>query len=192
MKIDVTVPDGVSGNWSVQTFTISEADAKFENMRASFHPGSRYVYPGTYKRLMRGNKCIMSNTHSEISDCFSFLLKAHGNILINGLGLGVVLTHLLNQEKVKHITVIEKSNDVINLVASHFLPNDKLEIINANCFEYKPPKGTRYNFVWHDIWDDICTDNLKEMEKLHRKYGKRCDWQDSWCKYLCQRYAGKK
>ena len=32
----------------------------------------------------------------------------------------------------------------------------------------------------HDIWDDICLDNLETMATLHRKYGRRCDWQGSW------------
>jgi hypothetical protein len=34
-------------------------------------------------------------------------------------------------------------------------------------------KGKRYDMVWHDIWDDICSDNLEGMAKLHRKYGDR-------------------
>jgi hypothetical protein len=34
--------------------------------------------------------------------------------------------------------------------------------------------------VWHDIWLDLCTDNLEGMGKLHRKYGRRTDWQGSW------------
>ena len=57
-----------------------------------------------------------------------------------------------------------------------------------DAFEYKPPKGKRYDAVWHDIWDGICTDNLKDMKKLHRKYGKNSNYQASWARGLCELY----
>ena len=63
----------------------------------------------------------------------------------------------------------------------------KLNIICADALEWKPPKGTRYNAVWHDIWDNICGDNLDDMKKLHRKYGRRTNWQGSWCRDQCER-----
>lgn len=147
---------------------------------------TRYIKAGIYKRLRRNGVVVMSNTPVEIDDCIHFIHIAKGNILINGLGLGVVLRELLNKEDVKSIIVIEKSEDVIKLVVP-FYKDKRLTIINADALEWKPPKGQRYDFVWHDIWDDICDDNLKEMEKLHRKYSKKTDWQDSWCKKLCKK-----
>ena len=56
------------------------------------------------------------------------------------------------------------------------------EFHQADALEYKPPRGEQYDVVWHDIWPNICTDNLPEMHKLHRKYGRRCNWQGSWCR----------
>lgn len=107
--------------------------------------------------------------------------------LINGLGLGVVLSAILKKDTVTEVTVIEKSEDVINLVAPAFLLDKRVEIIHQDAFKYMPPKGETYDFVWHDIWDDICADNIPEMTKLHRKYGKIAKWQDSWCKNECKR-----
>jgi len=49
-----------------------------------------------------------------------------------------------------------------------------------NAFEWKPPKGFHLDYVYHDIWDDLCADNLEGMKKLHRKYGKWTDNQMSW------------
>ena len=63
-----------------------------------------------------------------------------------------------------------------------------LEIIEADAYLYQPPKGIRYSVVWHDIWPDLCEDNLKEMGTLHRRYGKRCDWQGSWGKELLRHH----
>lgn len=66
-----------------------------------------------------------------------------------------------------------------------------MQIINADAFAYKPPKSKRYGAVWHDIWANICADNLPEMHKLHRKYGRIADWQGSWCRWQCERNRGE-
>ena len=191
MKIEVDVNDGISGAWRVESFEVSEKEAEFATMRAMFSFSSRPIQAGKYKRLMRNHTVVMSNTPCEISDHLSFIYVAKrygGRILINGLGLGVCLKAILESDKVGRVTVIEKSQDVINLVGPTFGGDIRVEIINSDAFSYKPPKGIRYSAVWHDIWDNICADNLPEMHKLHRKYGRRCDWQGSWARELCERH----
>ena len=182
------IPNGKSGDWEVDEFEITKEDVALHNIRASFKPGCRIIYPGKFKRLTRNGHVIMSNTNSELRDHKWFVYQAKGNVLINGLGLGCVLSEIIIKDEVKSVTVIEKSQDVINLVAPFFKDNPKVTIIHADAFELKPPKGVRYNAIWHDIWDDLCADNLTEMTKLHRKYGRRTDYQDSWGKELCKRY----
>lgn len=190
MEIKINISDGKSGDWEVSTFEVSEKDANFHNLRASFHPGARTIKPGRYKKLVRNGSIIMSNTPAEIDDLLYFVFESAdrgGNILINGLGLGVALIAILKYKNINTITVIEKSEDIIKLIAPSFVHDKRINIIHADAFEWKPPKGMRYNVIWHDIWDNICGDNLPEMTKLHRKYGKKCDWQGSWCKELCRR-----
>ena len=133
----------------------------------------------------------MSNTPDEIRDHRVFIHQAKGDILINGLGLGVILEILLPKPEVTSITVIEKDPEVISLVAPYFKDEKKLTIINADALEYTSPKGKRYNAVWHDIWDDITLSNLKDMKKLHRKYGRKCDWQGSWARWMCEEHGRK-
>lgn len=132
---------------------------------------------------------IMSDTPDELRDFQMAVLRAKGHILINGLGLGCVVTACLRKPEVETATVIEIDSDVIALVGSHFT-DDRLTIINADAFQYQPPKGQRYQMVWHDIWDSICSDNLPQMHRLHRKYGRRADWQGSWSRELCEWQRG--
>lgn len=47
----------------------------------------------------------------------------YGNVLIGGLGLGIILHHLKNNNKVTKIVVCEIDRDVIELISS-FLPDD--------------------------------------------------------------------
>jgi hypothetical protein len=50
-KYTVSVPEGTSGPWCVERFTVSEADAKFTRLRAALHHGHGTVPAGTYTKL---------------------------------------------------------------------------------------------------------------------------------------------
>lgn len=181
----VSVPEGISGPWSVKRIVVSDEDAKFENLRACFGSG-RPIRPGTYTRLSRGGTTVMSDVPAEKRDHVAFVRVARGDVLINGLGLGMVLQAVLLKPEVLSVTVVEKSADVIALVGDVYRNDPRLTIVEADAYTFQPPKGVRYGAVWHDIWDDICSDNLKGMGRLHRKYGRRTDWQGSWAKEICQ------
>jgi len=186
-KYKVNIPAGKSGDWEVKTFTVTEEQAKFDRLRGMFH-GGRYTPAGTYTCITRFGRIIMSDTPDEIGDHYSMINNAHGEVLINGLGIGMVLQAVLEKPEVTHATVIEYSSDVIALVGEHYKKKygDRLTIICADALKWKPSKDAHYGAVWHDIWDNICSDNLPEMTKLHRKYAKISEWQGSWAKYECQ------
>ncbi len=185
-KYKVDIPDGKSGPWKVERFEISGANVKVHNMRALINSGHHndFIRPGSYTRLTRYGSVIMSDTMSEIWDHLKFIHGARGRVLIVGLGLGMVTAAVCVKEEVEHVTVIEKSPDVIALVAPTLIERygDKLEIIETDIFEWKPPKGVCWDTAWYDIWDNVCLDNLPQMTRLHRKFGRRVGHQASWRK----------
>ncbi len=183
MEIKINVPNGTSNNWTVDEFTVGENDM---SQQISMMKTGRGVKAGTYKRLKRGDITVMSNTPDEIQDFIYEFRGVKGRVLINGLGIGVTVKYLLDNPEVTEVIVIEKSKDVIDLVADTYRKDNRFKVINADCFEYLPPKGERYNFVWHDIWDYITSDNLEEMKRLHRKYGRRTESQASSCRSQCE------
>jgi hypothetical protein len=172
----VSVPEGASGAWRVERFEVPERSIQ------SLRLGWRAPTPGIYTRLMRGRQLVMSDTPAEMSDHFEPVRRATGHCLVNGLGLGMVACAMAR--RAEQVTVIEVSEDVIALVASTLPANVK--VIQSCAYAYQPMKGKRYAVVWHDIWDDLCTDNLPEMAKLHRKYGRWADWQGSWGRELLE------
>lgn len=186
MDIEVSVPDGARGPWKVETFTISKHDEAMARVRAIQHP-LEAVRAGTYKRLTRNGNVIMSNTQMEVQTHRYFIAVAKGSVLINGLGLGMALTAILRKPEVSAVTVIEKDADVIALVGPHFA-DGRLTIINADALTWQPPKGARYEAVWHDIWDEISADNLPDMTRLCRRYGRRAIWQGCWAREQIERW----
>lgn len=193
MLQQVAIPVGQRGLWEVQQFTVSEDEAKFQNMRAafSFTDRGQYIRPGTYTRLMRSGKVIMSDTPSEMNDHSYFVRKAKGYVLINGLGLGMVLKNVLAKPEVETVIVNELSQDVIGLVAPHY-QDDRLCVNHADALMWKPPRGIVFNAIWHDIWDDKCESNLQEMSKLHRRYARWLapgGYQASWGREEIKRWS---
>jgi hypothetical protein len=188
MTVEVDVPDGRSGEWAVETFEVSETEAKFESLRAMINHTGRELSPGTYKRLTRNRCVVMSNTPAEVRDHRDFIFEAKRceNVLINGLGLGVALKEVLKSSVLKKVIVVEKSEDVIRLVGPAYTTDPRVTLVHADAFEYTPPKGMKFGAVWHDVWDNICSENLPEMKRLHRKYARRTRWQESWCRELCE------
>ena len=174
----VTVPEGSNGPWVIERFTVDHVD--FSSLRR----GREAPVGQTFTRLKCGRTLVMSDTPAEMRDHMKPAWKAKGSCLINGLGIGMVLQAVLAKPEVTDVTVVEISQELIDLVAPHYA-DPRLTVVCADAFEFVPPKGKRYQMVWHDIWDDICTDNLPEMAKLHRKYGRRTDWQGSWSKEIC-------
>jgi len=212
----VLVPEGTSGYWQVERFTVDKQDAQVERLRAlASSERGRGVPAGTYTRLMYRGSVVMSDTPDEMDDHLDMVRHARDRILINGLGLGMVLQACLERKRVRqsatgepymledgsweqepyvtHATVIECDPDVIALVAPHYQERygDRLEIIQADAYTWQPPKGIRYHACWHDIWSDLCPDNLADMTRLKHKYARRTDWQGCWSEGLL-RYEAKR
>lgn len=175
------VPEGSKGVAKVEHFVVDNFNSRMSAIRRE------YVPEGKYARLYVSGRLMMSDTSMEHRTNWQIGSRANGNVLIAGLGLGMVLTSILDKEEVKSVTVIEKYQDVIDLISPNY-KSDKLSIICADIFEWKPVKGTKYDVIYFDIWPDICTDNLDEISRLHNKFkfslnrSNPNSWMDSWCK----------
>jgi len=180
----VTVPEGQIGIYKIAKIEIP--DNPIERYRYALS-GRNYV-PGTYTFLHRGNTLVMSDTPDEMSDHYPAVRNAKGHCLVVGLGIGMVLNAVLRKPEVEKVTVVELSSEVLELVAGHYneLYPGKIEFIQADILEWKPPKDVYYNMAWFDIWDDLCIDNLEQMAKLHRRFGKKAEWKGSWGKSYLQ------
>jgi hypothetical protein len=176
-----SIPDGSYGDWSVDTFTLTEDDILMANLRALRDEPLMYCPPGTYRRLAHKNMgVVMSNTRMERITNYEAVFDATGNVLISGLGLGLVLEAILSKPDVKHVTVLEVDADLLNLVGVHFADRSRVTLIHADACTWVPPKGSHWDYAWHDIWNTLDTDNLPLMAKVTRRFGKFCTKQGVW------------
>lgn len=151
--------------WKLEKFEVKNDDLLY-----AFRSG---VDPGNYIRLMHDGKLVMSDTDMEKRTNAEFCSKAHGDVLIGGLGIGLIVLAIQDKPEVNSITILEYNQDVIDLVATQLPLNNKVKIVNADVFIWKPDKGIRYDTIYMDIWPLISKEIYqKEMRVLKKKFAR--------------------
>jgi hypothetical protein len=74
-----------------------------------------------------------------------------GRTLVGGLGLGLILHHLANNEDVTQIDVVEINPDVIHLIKPYLPKDPRVNIICDDVFKYKYVHG-KYDTIVLDLW----------------------------------------
>lgn len=157
------IPQGESGDWSIIHKTYP-AGQKFSTatFRTAFIGGQKsreivYDEPTRFHFLCEGDAVWMSDWPVEQAQCDDNLRPIReGRVLVGGLGLGLCATILARRRAISQVTVVEKSPDVVKLVAEHLrVPHGKLRIVVADVFEYlldRPPTRHCYDWIFHDVW----------------------------------------
>lgn len=161
--LHTTIPQGQAGAARV----VHDTPDAFTRLRAA--RDGQPLNAQTYTRLFVGGTLYMTDAEFECWTNAEFVRKAFGNVLVAGLGLGLVLRPLIDSSVVESITVIERSPDVITLIGPRY-EHPKLKIIEADIHQWEPPKKT-YHFIYFDIWANVPnSDTLAEIRKLKKKY----------------------
>ena len=122
--------------------------------------------------LENGNEW-MTLTPVDLDTCEEAIETAKGKVVTFGLGLGYYAYMVSEKKDVDSVTVVELSNDVINLFKAHILPQmpngHKINIVNADAFEYaeKIMPEENFDFAFVDTWRDA-SDGAPMYEKMRR------------------------
>jgi len=105
---------------------------------------------------------IMSNSEMEKRSNAQIIQEARGDVLIAGLGIGMILLPIMNKPEVTSIEVVELHQEVIDLVAPQLPLNSKVRIIHSNIMHFVPEHS--YDVMYFDtVYEGLCLpDELKE------------------------------
>lgn len=187
------------GKGSLRIYHTTADEEEVERMKHQDRENGTHQYdtfvPGTYtvlfdekakseNPLRKEGAIIMSDTPMEQDTNRGFLHRAHGDVLIAGLGIGMLLRPLQDAPEVKSITVIETNQELIDLInMAGFAFDKKTKIICGDILKWKPPRGKSYDCIWFDIWNSIGGANYKDMAKLHGRFKlhlRTNGFMDSW------------
>ena len=158
-------------NFILDKFKVESGD--FRAMLASV-PEGQYV---RLREKARSGDVIMSNTPMEKHTNAAFVKVAHGDILIAGLGIGLVPMAIQDKPEVSSIMIVEKEPEIIQLISSQLNFNSKVKIVEEDIYHYRP-FDEKFDCIYFDIWPYINEDVYKDMLFLKdgfRRYLKPTD-----------------
>lgn len=107
--------------------------------------------------LKENGRAWMSITLSEINTHKKPIERAKGNVLVLGLGLGYFPYMISRKDSVKSITIVERSQEVIDIFTQYILPQfehkNKITIVKADALSFLDNlEDGEYKYCYADIW----------------------------------------
>lgn len=195
----------------IQYMDICRDASQFSMLRAvGCGRPEEFIPEGKYTRLLVGGRVMMTDTPHEKNTNEMFLKKLHQvqsdqvDVLIAGLGLGMVLLPALLGGGIGSVVVLENNLNVKTAVEPQLreylskrnpLAESKLLVLHEDVFEWEPKDDYRWDVIYFDIWPGICVDSLGEIARLKEKYESRLcletegAWMGAWMEDLLQDQA---
>jgi hypothetical protein len=188
-KMSEVLREAETENFRLEQFYVSELDTNSLRLNDLVNDRREYtgLKSGTYVRLCDkrsgGNNVVMSDTFMERKSNREFYQHAKGDVLIGGLGLGMVLLAVQDKPEVHTATVVEIEQEIIDLVLPQLPLNSKVTVVQGNIFRFVT--NHLFDTIYFDVWNEVNAVNWKQMKKLHRRFRKNLKpdgWMSSWRK----------
>lgn len=169
------------GLWSIERRSAAESSKMNKGRRIE-------VGWPTYTLLRRVTKAtlhheppgevVMDDTLTELRKHLPILMHARGRVLMSGLGLGCALRGLLASPKVEHVDVVELDPDVLRVCGAEFEGDPKVTMHLGDALQFPWPESARWDYAWHDIWDEDGTQVLHA--RLILRFIDKVKFQGAW------------
>jgi len=113
-------------------------------------------------------RTIMANCEEEKLANVKVIEKARGDVLIAGLGIGLIVLPIMKKENVTSVDIIEKYQEVIDLIKPQLPLNNKVTIIHQDIMDFIPAK--KYDLIYMDTLPEI--QYLEDEKKARTRNGK--------------------
>lgn len=167
-------PDNaVAGSLVVQSERFDKGEiARFYDPAAGRFQYDKCPKPVSYTKLVEGSEedgdafAWMTTEQSEVSSMDAHAKAAYGEVLLAGLGLGVMTWLTAKNLNVRSITVVEARPEVVELIAP-LVENKKTTVLVGDIWEHLASHPGTYDFIDLDLWPDAATAVLESAE-IHR------------------------
>lgn len=150
------IPRGEDGLWSVKKLNLVKPfEGEDKGRKISLQPGVyTQLFRVTQATMHLSGDLVMHDFPEELRTHLDFMLKAHGKVLVSGLGLGCVARGLLANPNVTHVTVLENSKSVLRLVYPYMPHTVRLTILRADALRWTKETRQVFDCAYHDLWTD--------------------------------------
>ena len=124
---------------------------------------------------------VMAMTPNELFTLRPMVRRAQGNVVIMGLGFGWLAERVLQRKKVKHVTIVEKSAEILEYFGPRLkeLYGDKLTLVGGDAYEHA---WDDYDVALWDIWNDArpYSHKFEQIREAMTNVGKVCVGWTYW------------
>jgi hypothetical protein len=133
-------------------------------------------------RLVNGKNIIMSNRKTESDEHAVFFNQPlKGNVLVTGLGIGFVNEYLIKVPEIEKVVIVEKYQEVIDMVWPYCKRDDRFEIVHADADTWTPTM--LFDYAWIDHWTELHEITQEEWWVfIEDKYSQHSNWVGIWYK----------
>lgn len=167
----VDIPEGQIGEHSIVHYTL-ENEQDWHPYFVNYANARREsLHLKKYTVLLRNNHwlTVMQDSFTEFEEHQWLWGNATGDILVTGLGIGYVNEWLIKAPNITSVTIIEKNQDVIDLVWDNCTKDDRFTLIHADANTWEPPEGTTYDCIWLD--HEFTLDEKESCIERYSQYG---------------------
>lgn len=179
---NISIPDAELGKWQFKTMKLKPGEAFVCNDFSVADDGRMIPQIGfftesfEYPAVLENGREWMTLMPNETVTTKPAVTNAFGKVLTYGMGLGYFAFSASNKECVESVTVVDSSEEVLELFNRHILPQfpnkEKIRTVKADAFAYAEHEmpSENYDYVFADIWHDVSDGRdiylkMKEYEK---------------------------
>lgn len=179
-RIEVDIPEGISGDFEIAHYTNETTDNYWQEYLALKNE-NHDSYTVLLKDSVNTYMPIMQDSEAEYNAHQWLWDNATGDVLIGGLGIGLVNEVLIDNDDITSVTIVENSQDVIDLVWEHCAKDDRFTLIQEDLETWDIPIDSSWDIAWLDTWLTDNTLNMKEYnEAMNSKYSPYCNEIGIW------------
>lgn len=170
----MSIPEGKVNDYEVEHMTVpANSPLSTASMRTVLLGGHEnepvvYQHETTWHRLTYDGGVWMTDLPIEQAQHDTHLEHFCGKVLVGGLGLGYAVNTLLKRKEIEKVVVVEKADEVIQLVAPHIWDfwshgKDRYEVVHADLFDYLADDKEQYDFGFYDLWQSDSESTFHEF-----------------------------
>lgn len=203
-RVPISLRPQVFGLWMIQRVWAEEIRRRCDHLPAIYRaiadqnalaigfPSYTLLWRTSWSTIHLHNHgdLVMEDSLGELRKHLPIWMKAHGRVLVTGLGLGCVVRGLLASKNVEHITVVEIDKQILRIVGHEFRGNHRVELIHGDALNFQPGQR-KFDFGWHDLWTEGDEHLQVQHARLIKNLHGSCRQQGAWefPRYLKRRFA---
>lgn len=162
---NIKIPEDVRGKWAFKKEFLAPyepfvcrdfkvlPDGRMLPQIAFFK--EKYPFPA----VLENGREWMTLQPNEMVTTWPAIEKARGRVLTFGMGLGYFTYHAAQKPEVESVTVVDISEDVLDLFRTHILPQfpnkEKIRLVCKDAYAFaEEDMAGNFDFVFADIWHD--------------------------------------